>query len=97
MFGKKWKRISNDLKGINIFYGLGRTPKQVRERYVNFLRPNLNNERWSIEEDLRLVDLINKYGRKWNKIVEEMGTRSHNQIRNRYNHRIMKVWKQKCE
>jgi hypothetical protein len=47
---------------------IGRTPKQIRERYINFIRPNISQDDWTIEEDLKLVDLINKYGQKWKKI-----------------------------
>lgn len=28
---------------------LDRNPKQIRERYTNFLRPNLKNDDWSVE------------------------------------------------
>jgi hypothetical protein len=30
---------------------LDRTGKQIRERYLNYLRPNLSLKKWSKEED----------------------------------------------
>ena len=41
-----------------IYRYLGRTPKQIRERYVNFLRPKLKKSKWTIDEDLMLIFLM---------------------------------------
>lgn len=44
---------------------LDRSSKQVRERYINFLRPNLSSKRWTIDEDIKLLGLIKEHGKKW--------------------------------
>lgn len=36
-----------------------RTAKQLREHYIGYLRPNINNSEWTIEEDLKLIELFN--------------------------------------
>ena len=37
-----------------MFY-LDRTGKQIRERYLNYLRPNLSLKRWTPEEDNHII------------------------------------------
>ena len=94
--GKNWKKISSHFESIKIIY-IARTAKQIRERYINFVRPNISHDDWTIEEDLHLINLLNKHGRKWKKIEEEMKIRTQNQIKNRYFNRILKLWKDKQE
>ena len=54
----------------------GRSQKQLKEHYMNFLRPGINLEEWDDAEELKLIELVNKYGNSnWKKIQEEMPTR----------------------
>jgi hypothetical protein len=50
IYGQEWSKISKELKTRN--------SRQIRERYVNYLDPNLNHEKWSIEEDDKLLFLL---------------------------------------
>jgi hypothetical protein len=43
----------------------GRTAKQCRRHWENFLSPEINSEPWTPEEDLLLLEKINEMGRKW--------------------------------
>lgn len=45
-----WKRISDELskQAIN---NIQRTPRQCKDRYVNYLCPGINKGEWTIEED----------------------------------------------
>lgn len=54
---KKWKEIATHLPG--------RIGKQCRERWYNNVDPNLNKEKWTIAEDLQLMELHKMYGNKW--------------------------------
>lgn len=54
---KKWKEIATFLPG--------RIGKQCRERWYNNVDPNLNKEKWTIAEDLQLMELHKVYGNKW--------------------------------
>lgn len=68
-----------------------RTPKQIRERYLNYLRPHLSQERWTEEEDELLLELIQKYGHSWKAIEKHMSKRSQNQLKNRYYGKLKKT------
>lgn len=68
-----------------------RTPKQIRERYLNYLRPNISHDKWTEDEDLLLLDLIKKYGHKWKTIERHMSKRSQNQLKNRFYGKLKKV------
>ncbi|OHT04339.1 hypothetical protein TRFO_28164 [Tritrichomonas foetus] len=57
-----WKKIASCLKS--------RSPRQCRERYNNYLRPDLINGPWSPEEEDLLIEKYEKYGPKWSTIVK---------------------------
>jgi hypothetical protein len=61
-----------------------RNHRQCRERWKNYLNPNLRTEPWSLEEDQLLVTKYAEYGPKWNKISRFFTNRSDNSIRNRW-------------
>lgn len=52
-YGEKWKLISSKMpsKPSN---KIEFTSKQIRERYLNYLRPNINKEDFTFEEDLKI-------------------------------------------
>lgn len=43
-----WKAISNFFSS-KVYINLDRTAKQIREHYLNFLRPNIKRDEWTIE------------------------------------------------
>lgn len=61
-----------------------RTPRQCRERYANYLRPNLINGPWTQEENDLLKDLYDKYGPKWSLISQSFKSRSSVNIKNHH-------------
>ena len=71
-----WRAISIAMKT--------RTPRQCRERYQNYLSPEITNAEWTQEEDKMIKDMFAKYGNKWNKIAKFFNGRTGNAIRNRY-------------
>lgn len=61
-----------------------RTGRQCRERYNNYLRPNLVNGTWTHEEDELLLTLYEKYGPKWSLISQSFKSRSPVNIKNHH-------------
>lgn len=61
LFGNRnWEMISTFLKG--------RTAKQCRDRYMNYLRPEFENIEWTQIEDDLILELYSKHGSKWSLI-----------------------------
>jgi len=73
---KAWKRIANRIGT--------RTTRQCRERYNNYLSPNLVNGSWTRQEDLVLISKVMELGPKWSLIVKFFNYRSDVNIKNRY-------------
>jgi hypothetical protein len=76
--------ISASTFQVIILRYIARTGKQIRERYLNYLRPNLSLKKWTSEEDEEILKLVGKYGRSWRNIEKRLKNRSQNQIKNRY-------------
>lgn len=62
----------------------GRTSRQCRERWVNYLDPEVNKVSWTIEEDMKLQNLVEQYGQKWSRMVGHFDGRTDVMIKNRY-------------
>lgn len=84
IFGtKNWRIVAASL--------LGRTPKQCRDRYTNYLAPEINHSEWNEEEDKLLYEKYLKYGPKWSFLCKFFQNRTANDIKNRYNYNIIKM------
>ena len=77
-----WESISEQLPG--------RTPKQIRDRYINYLKEGLKNEPWTNEEDEILIKLFKEIGPKWSKMMPDLPGRSSNDIKNRWHKKLYK-------
>lgn len=64
----------------------GRTAKQCRDRYSNYLVPGYFQGEWSEDEDSLLIKLYNEHGPKWSQIQKSFKNRSSNNIKNRWNY-----------
>lgn len=73
---KQWNIIAQFIEG--------RTPKQCRDRYCNYLFPGIFNGEWSTEEDELLMELYKKYGPRWTTLQRSFPYRSANTIKNRW-------------
>lgn len=58
---------------------------------MNSLRPNIVNEDWKVDEDKKICELINTYGRKWKLFEEYLPGRTENRIKNRFYGHIKKI------
>ena len=74
--GHSWSIIAAQLEG--------RTGKQVRDRYLNKLRPEIKSTPWTPEEDRKLEELYRQYGTKWTLISGYLDGRSESQVKNRF-------------
>lgn len=62
----------------------GRTGKQCRERWLNQLKPDLNRDDWTTQEDRILMQQQRIFGNSWSKIAPSLPGRSTNAIKNRW-------------
>jgi len=74
--GFRWTRIGRLIGG--------RSGNQVRDRYINNLRPGLSNLPWSEEEDQLLKTLYYILGSRWCCVVRYLPGRSEAQAKNRF-------------
>ena len=75
-YGKNWSLIASNLEG--------RTGKQVRERYLNCLDPEIKREKFTLEEDEKIVDFYKKNGAKWKVLSGTLKGRTENMVKNRF-------------
>ena len=71
-----WTRIAKRMKN--------KTPRQCRERWNNYLNPNLKQGEWTQEEDDLLMLKFAEIGPHWNVLAKCFDGRSGNNVRNRY-------------
>jgi len=64
----------------------GRMGKQIRDRWVNHLDPNINHSHFSKEEDMKLWGGHLQFGKRWVVISTKLfnSSRSENKIKNRW-------------
>ena len=80
--GKDWEEISKFIPG--------RTPKQIHDRYINYLRDGLKKDPWTSEEDEILINMYQEIGNKWSKMIKKLPGRSGNDIKNRWHKHLCK-------
>lgn len=80
--GKSWSKIAKLFKTRN--------GKQIRDRYINVLDPNINKDKFTEEEDKLLTDLYKQNGPKWSEITKHFPNRTTDMIKNRFHSSIKK-------
>jgi hypothetical protein len=75
-FGKNWSLISK--------YMPSRSGKQIRDRFLNTLDPSINRDKFTKEEDMRIVEFFLKNGPAWSKISGNFYGRTGDMIKNRF-------------
>jgi hypothetical protein len=61
-----------------------RTSRQCRERFRNYLSPQIRNDPWTPIEDVLLREKFEIFGAKWSAIVAFFPTRSEVNLKNRW-------------
>lgn len=82
LFGEDWTAISRRLPG--------RTPKQIHDRYINYLKDGLISCPWTAHEDEMLISMYKSIGPKWSKMMKNLPGRSGNDIKNRWHKHLYK-------
>ena len=73
-----------------------RNARQCRDRYNNYLSPHLNLSPYTYEEEIKLENLVQKYGRKWSLISKffynrtEISLKCHYSLIERRKRKILK-------
>jgi hypothetical protein len=63
----------------------GRNPRQCKERWMNYLTPDLNGSGWTREEDWLLITKQRELGSKWVRIAKFFPNRTDAMVKNRFN------------
>ncbi|CAD8184145.1 unnamed protein product [Paramecium octaurelia] len=81
---KNWTQITIDFNRANPAK-IVRHAKQIRERWNNYLNPDLKKSEWSQPEQLQLLLLVQEIGKRWSLISKRIQGRTENQVKNQYN------------
>ena len=79
-----WKRISEFMPG--------RSAKQCRDRYFNYLSEEITSDPWRKEEDEILLTYLSYIGTKWVEIARHLPGRSGNNVKNRWYKHLSKIY-----
>jgi hypothetical protein len=69
------------------------TPKQIRERYLNYLRPNIDRSDFSIDEDFKICKFVLESGKHWRRLEETLPGRPEGTIKSRFYSKLQDVIK----
>lgn len=75
-YGRRWKVVAGSVPG--------RSARQCRERYINYLAPELRAQPWSPDEDAQLLSLVAELGPRWAQIQRFFPSRSYVSVKNRW-------------
>jgi len=79
---KNWDQVAEHLPG--------RSPRQCRDRYNNYLVKNYAKKPWTEEEDRIIIEQYNILGPHWVKISKMLKDRSGNNVKNRWHKSLSK-------
>lgn len=82
----KWEKIASLLPG--------RSGRQCRDRYRNYLSPGFFNGQWTQEEDDLLASKYFELGPHWSQIVKYFPNRSANSLKNRWNYFVCRQFQE---
>jgi hypothetical protein len=74
----------------------GRTPRQCKERWVNYLAPTLNIAAWTPDEDCLLLEKQREFGSQWSTIARFFANRTDGMVKNRFNRLMRKQRRVAC-
>jgi RNA polymerase-binding transcription factor DksA len=89
--GISWGKISKAIneqqhKNLRI-----RSGKQCKERWNNYLNPDINRGPWEYQEDLQVLQLYKEHGKKWSNISKMTKNRTESAVKNRVKSLLNKI------
>ena len=75
-YGHDWKTISKKI--------CHRNSKQIRDRFLNVLDINAKKDKFSLDEDRKIFEFYQIYGRKWTQISKHISGRTGDMVKNRF-------------
>lgn len=88
---EKWGQLANVLNK-EIHTGLKvRTGKQCKERWNNYLNPQVNRGPWTDEEDMLALENYKIHGNKWSIISNSLKNRTESSVKNRIKSLLNKI------
>jgi hypothetical protein len=89
----KWNEVAKELyKQSHQAYF--RRPKQCRERWRNYLDPDISKGEWCQSEDSVLLEYVLEIGKKWSAISKCMKNRTEHAVKNRFKSLLKKYKKE---
>ncbi|OHT15327.1 Myb-like DNA-binding domain containing protein [Tritrichomonas foetus] len=76
-YGECWKEISHE-------FGHTRSPRQLRERYTNYIREPVKRTPFTESEDRLIIEKFKKLGPNWSMIASFIPGRSNINVKNRF-------------
>jgi hypothetical protein len=73
---EQWNAVADRMPGRNV--------RQCRDRWLNFLSPEVANEPWTAADDAMLVEWFCRFGPTWRRIARELHGRSEVSVKNRW-------------
>lgn len=80
---RRWDTIAKEMPG--------RTGRQCRDRFKNYLQPELVNGQWTDEEDRLLRQKVKEHGLHWSTIVKDFPGRSQSNLKNRWYSHLLRT------
>ncbi|EAY13648.1 Myb-like DNA-binding domain containing protein [Trichomonas vaginalis G3] len=71
-----WNSVSNKMGNRN--------PRQCKDRWTKYLCPNINMKKFTLQEDIDLLELYDQFGPKWVLISKCFNNRSDVAIKSRF-------------
>jgi hypothetical protein len=71
-----WHRVSSRMPGRNM--------RQCKERWLNYLRPDVGNGPWTVEEDQFLLLKVQEWGFAWRNIAALFDSRTDINVKSRW-------------
>lgn len=87
-FGKEWSKIARFVPTRN--------GKQIRDRYVNVLDPGVQKDKFTLDEDQKILHYYKTYGPKWAYIVKYFPNRTADMIKNRFHSSVKRKFVELC-